>query len=113
MLSKDICEKILNWIDENFCQDNMPNYYVPYKLSNRCIVFFHGIGGIILYERWFQTFSEDDGHFFINDTPGIKSSSAWLDEYCKCFKVASDYLKEFGKPYYFNNTNIICGYELE
>lgn len=109
---KDLQGKILEWINKNFDQENIPEYYVPYKPDDKCVIFFHGIGGIILYEQWFQTFSEDDGHYFINSEPGVFASSAWLNEYIKCFEAANKYLEENGKPYYYSGTNVICGYSL-
>lgn len=108
-----IIEKVLYWINSKFNQDNMPELYIPYKYSNDCVVFFHGIGGIILYKDRFQTFSEDDGYFFLNKhTFGITSSSAWLKEWEKGFKTAKEYLEKNGIPYYYSGTDIICGYSL-
>lgn len=109
---KTCVEDVMCWIDENFNQYNMPDLHTPYRFNERCAVFFNGIGGVILYEEWFRTFSEDDGHFFINTSQGIDMNVAWIEEWEKTFKEVGEYLEKEGKPFYYSGTNTICGYKL-
>ena len=106
-------ENVLDYINLKYNQENLPEYYIPYKICNS-IVFFWPCGGIILNESlFFYTISEDDGYWFESKRGELCFSSAWLPHLIKCFTAANNYLEENGKPYYYSDTNMICGYELQ
>lgn len=111
VITESITRLILDDINSIFDEDNYPEFNKPYEISG-AIVLFWDCGGIILYGRSFQTFSEDDGHWFISSNPEICFSSGWLEKFTSCMLAANNYLKENGVPFYYQGTNIICGYEI-
>lgn len=109
--SHDIINETIEIINEMFWQDNMPELYKVY-IINECPVVFWGCGAIIAKHQWFQTVSEDDGHWTLGHEPGIFMSSSWMEDFAKGLTVLNDYITKNGKPYHYFGTDIICGYAI-
>lgn len=108
---KEFFQQIINRINDDFNQNRMPEKNKPYHYGY-AVVFFWGCGGIILYERWMQTFEESSGYWSLGEHEGLHYSSFWIRDLAKCLQVADEYLQAVGTPYYFANTNVVCGYAL-
>lgn len=105
-------DSVLKVVNLQFNQNNLPNYYIPYNINN-CVVFFWECGGIILYKKIMQTFSEDDGYWFISKyNTELCFASCHILGFIRCLQTVYDYLGEYGKPYNYSDSDTICGYEL-
>lgn len=93
-----------------FNQDNPPKFYSVYDAGNGVIIVFGKCFGVLLHGQSWYLIVEDDGQWFYADTPD--GSTGWLKDMTKIFATADKWLKAHGEPYYYVNTNRICGYRV-
>lgn len=105
-----LLKELLLLVNESFNQNNMPELFKPYKIGDWTI-FFWDCGGLALIDTFIYTFDEDDGYWFVSDNHFM--SSSWIPQIMKCLNEVQKYLENNGKPYYYPDTNVLCGYTLK
>lgn len=110
---KDAITDILSYLNRTYSQRTV--YLGKTKIPD--IELYHGVllsywecGVIAVVGRTMYLISMDDLYWFDD---GVRSLSAsYSDDLAKAFKRIDKYLREKGKPYFYKDTEIVCGYEL-
>lgn len=103
-------KNVLEKINSDFNQDNMPEYNKAYDYGD-CKVFFWVRGGVLLWKRWCIEFSEDDGHWLMSKRNPNYIAHSWLVSKVECYKAINEWIKENGTPYWYSG-NDIYAYEI-
>lgn len=108
-------EQILDYLNTRYNQhtvwvegNKIPNIE---KYDNRTIISYWECGCIVVIGR-ISYFIEQDDLYWFQTKYNLSFDASLLKSFGDAVIRLSKYLEENGTPYYFENTNNICGYEL-
>ena len=106
-------KEINNWLQQ-WGQFNPPEYYTHYRYKDYLFV-FGDCSGIVVYpdgkRLLYSPLHEDDQRWWVNSEWKDKSIG-WLSNDIACYKVALEYIEEYGTIQYCKDTNVPCGWKL-